>query len=106
MAGYKPQANLSFVGVYVAKEKRFFDVEGLDVTIEHSSGKGEHLQFLVIGKVKATTQDAAVLLKQHWPRFTAGVHRINRAARLTSFYCSGFFRIEDAQRLGGLPGRL
>ena len=64
MAGYKPQANLPFVGVYVAKEKGFFDVEGLDVTIEHSSGKGEHLQFLVTGKVQVTTQDAAVLLKR------------------------------------------
>ena len=64
MAGYKPQANLPFVGVYVAKEKGFFDVEGLDVTIEHSPGKGEHLQLLVTGKVQVTTQDAAVLLKR------------------------------------------
>lgn len=64
MAGYKPQANLPFVGAYVAQEKGFFDAEGLDVTIEHSSGKGEHLQLLITGKVQVTTQDAAVLLKR------------------------------------------
>ena len=64
MAGYKPQANLPFVGVYVAQEKGFFSREGLDVTITHSSGKGEHLQLLTAGEVHVTTQDAAVLLKR------------------------------------------
>ncbi|RMF40989.1 MAG: hypothetical protein D6755_12980, partial [Anaerolineae bacterium] len=64
MAGYKPQANLPFVGAYVAKEKGFFEAEGLDVTIEHSPGKGEHLQLVTTGKVQVTTQDAAVLLKR------------------------------------------
>jgi len=64
MAGYKPQANLPFVGAYVAQEKGFFADEGLDVTIEHSAGGGEHLQLLVAGKVQVTTQDAAVLLKR------------------------------------------
>jgi len=64
MAGYKPQANLPFVGVYVAKEKGYFDAEGLEVTIQHSPGKGEHLQLLAAGKIQVTTQDAAVLLKR------------------------------------------
>lgn len=64
MAGYKPQANLPFVGVYVAKEKGYFDLEGLDVTIQHSPGKGEHLQLLAANKIQVTTQDAAVLLKR------------------------------------------
>ncbi len=64
MAGYKPQANLPFVGAYVAREKGFFEAEGLDVTIEHSPGKGEHLQLVTAGKVQVTTQDAAVLLKR------------------------------------------
>lgn len=64
MAGYKPQANLPFVGAYVAKEKGFFEREGLDVTIEHSAGQGEHLQLLTAGKVQVTTQDAAVLLQR------------------------------------------
>lgn len=62
MAGFKPQANLPFVGVYVAQEKGFFQNEGLAVTIEHSGGGGEHLQLLAAGKVQVTTQDAAVLL--------------------------------------------
>jgi ABC-type nitrate/sulfonate/bicarbonate transport system substrate-binding protein len=64
MAGYKPQANLPFVGVYVAQEKGFFAEENLQVEIQHSAGGGEHLQLLVAGKVDVTTQDAAVLLKR------------------------------------------
>lgn len=64
MAGYKPQANLPFVGVYVAKEKGYFLSEGLDVEIQHSTGRGEHLQLLMTGAVQVTTQDAAVLLQR------------------------------------------
>ncbi len=64
MPGYKPQANLPFVGAYVAQEKGFFVQEGLDVTITHSPGHGEHLQLLTAGEVHVTTQDAAVLLKR------------------------------------------
>ncbi|GAB4495645.1 MAG: ABC transporter substrate-binding protein [Anaerolineales bacterium] len=64
MAGYKPQANLPFVGVYVAQEKGYFAAENLAVTIEHSPGKGEHLQLVTTGKVQVTTQDAAVLLQR------------------------------------------
>jgi ABC-type nitrate/sulfonate/bicarbonate transport system substrate-binding protein len=64
MAGYKPQANLPFVGAYVAKEKGFFEEEGLQVTIEHSAGQGEHVQLLVAGKVQVTTMDAATILQR------------------------------------------
>ncbi len=64
MAGYKPQANLPFVGAYVAKEKGFFDAEGLDVTIEHSPGQGQHIQLLLSGQVHVTTSDAAVVLQR------------------------------------------
>ncbi len=64
MAGYKPQANLPFVGVYIAKEKGFFEQNGLDVTIEHSPGKGEHVQLLVAGTVQVTTMDAATVLQR------------------------------------------
>ena len=39
MAGFAPQANLPFVGVYVAAANGYFDEEGLDVTIEHSAGE-------------------------------------------------------------------
>lgn len=64
MAGYRPQANLPFVGVYVAQEKGFFAEEALTVDIQHTAGRGEHLQLLVAGTVDITTQDAAVLLKR------------------------------------------
>lgn len=64
MAGYRPQANLPFVGVYVAEAEGFFADENLQVEIEHASGGGEHMQLLVSGKVHVTTQDAAVLLKR------------------------------------------
>lgn len=64
MAGFKPQANLPFAGAYVAQEKGYFAEEGLEVTIEHSAGGGEHLQLLAAGKVQVTTQDAAVLLQR------------------------------------------
>lgn len=64
MAGFKPQANLPFVGAYVAQEMGYFAEEGLDVTIRHSAGGGEHLQLLAAGEVQVTTQDAAVLLQR------------------------------------------
>ncbi|MPZ52930.1 MAG: hypothetical protein GEU79_09400 [Acidimicrobiia bacterium] len=64
MAGYSPQANLPFVGVYVAEAKGYFEEVGLDVAIEHSGGGGEHLQLLAAGEVDVTTQDAAVLLER------------------------------------------
>ncbi|HHY88117.1 MAG TPA: ABC transporter substrate-binding protein [Chloroflexi bacterium] len=64
MAGYKPQANLPFVGVYVAQEKGFFAGQNLEVTIEHSAGQGQHLQMVSSGKVHITTQDAGILLRR------------------------------------------
>lgn len=64
MAGYKPQANLPFVGVYVAQENGYFAEEGLNVIIEHSPGQGQHLQLVASGKVQVTTQDAAILLRR------------------------------------------
>lgn len=64
MAGFRPQANLPFVGVYVAQEKGFFEEEGLAVRVEHSAGGGEHLQLLAAEEVQVTTQDAAVLLQR------------------------------------------
>ncbi|MFP3914282.1 MAG: ABC transporter substrate-binding protein, partial [Actinomycetota bacterium] len=64
MAGFAPQANLPFVGAYVADELGYFAEEGLEVTIQHSAGGGEHLQLLAAGEVDVTTQDAAVLLER------------------------------------------
>jgi len=64
MAGFTPQANLPFVGVYVADSLGYFTEAGLDVTIEHSGGGSEHLQLLAAGEVDVTTQDAAVMLER------------------------------------------
>ncbi|HET9259613.1 MAG TPA: ABC transporter substrate-binding protein [Acidimicrobiia bacterium] len=64
MAGFIPQANLPFVGAYVADAEGFFAEEGIDVEIQHSAGGGEHLQLLVADEVQVTTQDAAVLMQR------------------------------------------
>jgi ABC-type nitrate/sulfonate/bicarbonate transport system substrate-binding protein len=64
MAGFKPQANLPFVGVYVAKEKGFLQEQGLDVDIQHSSGSSQHIQLLLAGQVQFTTADAANVLQR------------------------------------------
>jgi len=64
MAGFKPQANLPFVGAYVAQEKGFFQEQALDVKIEHSRTSGEEFRFLVAGEVQITTADAAVVLER------------------------------------------
>lgn len=64
MAGYKPQANLPFVGVYVAQEKGFFKEQNLSVEILHSAGQGEHLKLLLAGHIQFTTANAESVLKQ------------------------------------------
>ncbi len=64
MAGFSPQANLPFVGVYAAADQGFFADEGLEVEIQHTGGGGEHLQLLTTGTVDVTTQDVAVLLER------------------------------------------
>ena len=62
MAGFKPQANLPFVAVYVAQEQGYFAAQGLDVTIHHSTG--QHLQLLLSGDVDVTTAAAGSVLKR------------------------------------------
>ena len=63
MAGFKPQANLPFVGVYVAQEKGFFKEQGLEVDIQHSDGS-QHVQLLAAGKIQFATADAAQVLRR------------------------------------------
>lgn len=63
MAGYKPQANVSFVGVYVAQEMGYFKQQGLDVTIKHSSGQGEEVKLLAGKQIQVTTELATDLIK-------------------------------------------
>src|SRR6476469_9007001 len=64
MAGFKPQANLPFVGVYVAQEKGFFKDEALDVDIKHAQ-QGEHLQLLLAGEVQFSTANGAQVLSRN-----------------------------------------
>lgn len=52
MAGYKPQANLPFVGVYVAQERGLFQKEGLSVDIQHSGGGADNLQRSLPGRFR------------------------------------------------------
>jgi ABC-type nitrate/sulfonate/bicarbonate transport system substrate-binding protein len=63
MAGYKPQANVSFVGVYVAQDMGYFREQGLDVTIKHSSGQGEEVKLLAAKQIQVITEIATDLIK-------------------------------------------
>jgi ABC-type nitrate/sulfonate/bicarbonate transport system substrate-binding protein len=64
MAGFKPQANLPFVGVYVAQEKGFFATQNVKVDIRHAQS-GEHLQLLLAGTVNVATANAAQVLQRN-----------------------------------------
>jgi ABC-type nitrate/sulfonate/bicarbonate transport system substrate-binding protein len=63
MAAFKPQANLPFVGAYVAQEKGFFAREGIKVDIKHNISN-QSLQLLQAGVVQFTTADASDVLKR------------------------------------------
>jgi len=63
MAGFKPQANLPFVGAYVAQEKGYFRDQNLEVEIRHAL-TGENMQLLQAGTVQFTTADASDVLKR------------------------------------------
>ncbi|MGE3962173.1 MAG: ABC transporter substrate-binding protein [Dehalococcoidia bacterium] len=64
MAGFRAQANLPFVAVYVAEAEGFFAEEGLEVEIQHSSGQDEHLKLLLDGEVQFTTGTAAQAVRR------------------------------------------
>ncbi len=64
MAGFKPQANLPFVGVYVAEKMGFFDELNLDVDIKHAQS-GEHLQLLLAGEIQVATANAAQVVRRN-----------------------------------------
>lgn len=64
MAGFRAQANLPFVAVYVADAQGFFEEEGLEVEIQHSSGQDEHLKLLLDGEVHFTTGTAAQAVRR------------------------------------------
>ena len=64
MAGFKAQANLPFVGVYVAQEKGYFAEQNLEVEIRHAQ-TGEHLQLLLAGTIQFTTANGSSVLKRN-----------------------------------------
>ena len=64
MAGFRAQANLPFVAVYVADAKGFFADEGLSVDIQHSSGQDEHLKLLLEDQVQFITATASQVIRR------------------------------------------
>lgn len=64
VAGFKHQANLPFVGAYVAKEKGFFAEEGLEVEIQDVATPGDNFKFLAANEAQFTTADAQALLER------------------------------------------
>jgi ABC-type nitrate/sulfonate/bicarbonate transport system substrate-binding protein len=64
MAGFKPQANLPFVGAYIAQEKGYFKDQALNVTIRHAQS-GEHLQLLLAGEIQFSTANGAQVLSRN-----------------------------------------
>ena len=63
IAGFKPQANLPFVGVYVAQERGYFKAKGLEVAIQHAVS-GEHVQLLATGRAQFSTGSGGDILKR------------------------------------------
>jgi ABC-type nitrate/sulfonate/bicarbonate transport system substrate-binding protein len=63
MAGFKAQANLPFVAVYVAEDRGFFADENLEVDIQHAGFTGAHKNLLLAGEVDITTLPASEMLQ-------------------------------------------
>jgi ABC-type nitrate/sulfonate/bicarbonate transport system substrate-binding protein len=63
MAGFKAQANLPFVGAYVAQEKGFFKEQNLDIELRHAQS-AEHLQLLLAGSINVATANGAQVLQR------------------------------------------
>jgi len=72
MAGFRPQANLPFVAVYVANAKGYYADEGLEVEIQHSPGGAEHVDLLESGDVDFTTATASGLIGRRSARLDNG----------------------------------
>jgi ABC-type nitrate/sulfonate/bicarbonate transport system substrate-binding protein len=63
IAGFKPQADLPFVAVYMAQAKGYFRDQSLEVDIQHATS-GEHVQLLATGRAQFSTGSAADVLKR------------------------------------------
>lgn len=64
MAGFKAQANLPFVGAYIAQEKGYFREQNLEVDIKHAQS-GEHLQLLLADTIQIATANGAQVLQRN-----------------------------------------
>jgi ABC-type nitrate/sulfonate/bicarbonate transport system substrate-binding protein len=65
MAGFRAQANLPFVAVYLADANGYFAEEGLRVEVRHSAGQDEHLKLLLAKEIAFTTATGAQALIRH-----------------------------------------
>jgi ABC-type nitrate/sulfonate/bicarbonate transport system substrate-binding protein len=63
IAGFKPQADLPFVGVYMAQEKGYFRDQSLEVEIQHATS-GEHVQLLATNRAQFSTGSAGDVMKR------------------------------------------
>jgi ABC-type nitrate/sulfonate/bicarbonate transport system substrate-binding protein len=63
MGGFKPQADLPFVAVYVAQEKGYFRDQALEVDIQHATS-GEHIQLLATDRIQFATGTAGDVMKR------------------------------------------
>ncbi|HVD31481.1 MAG TPA: ABC transporter substrate-binding protein [Methylomirabilota bacterium] len=63
IAGFKPQADLPFVAVYMAQEKGYFRDQSLEVEIQHATS-GEHVQLLATSRAQFSTGSAGDVMKR------------------------------------------
>ena len=63
IAGFKPQADLPFVAVYMAQAKGYFRDQSLEVEIQHATS-GEHVQLLATNRVQFSTGSAGDVMKR------------------------------------------
>ena len=63
IAGFKPQADLPFVAVYMAQEKGYFRDQSLEVEIQHAT-QGEHIQLLATDRAQFSTGSAGDVMKR------------------------------------------
>ena len=63
IAGFKPQADLPFVAVYMAQEKGYFRDQSLEVEIQHATS-GEHIQLLATDRAQFSTGSAGDVMKR------------------------------------------
>jgi ABC-type nitrate/sulfonate/bicarbonate transport system substrate-binding protein len=63
IAGFKPQADLPFVAVYMAQARGYFRDQSLEVDIQHATS-GEHIQLLATNRAQFSTGPAGDVMKR------------------------------------------